>query len=60
VNFSLVIHMDNAAFQFEDDHELVRILRALATDIEDDGLPHQGTILDANGNQVGSYLLTEI
>jgi hypothetical protein len=58
MQFRLYITTDNAAF--EDPGELPRILRKIASDIEDGrDIGHFQTILDANGNDVGRYALKE-
>lgn len=50
---TITIRMDNAAFE-EPATELVRILRKLATKIEEEGLT-RAPLFDINGNKVGLY-----
>lgn len=53
--FRLAVEMDNDAFGDDPRGELVRVLRGLADDFEEEGIARNGTILDINGNTVGSY-----
>ena len=51
MTFTLTIDTDNAAFT--DSDELIRLLRKVATAVENgDG---EGPIIDANGNRVGYF-----
>lgn len=53
--FNLSLRTANAAFQENGTHyEVARILRKIADDIEDSGKLH-GSVLDYNGNVVGTY-----
>jgi hypothetical protein len=53
-DFKLLIETGNSAFSQNPEKEVARILRELATAVENDGL-HQATfrIRDVNGNTVG-------
>lgn len=55
--FTLKIGTDNAAFEHLE-YEVARILRGIANKIEN-GCDESGAIMDANGNTVGTYTLTE-
>lgn len=53
--FNLSLRAANAAFRENGTHyEVARILREIADDIEDSGKLH-GSVLDYNGNVVGTY-----
>ena len=57
-----VIHMDNDAFTTAPAHELGRILRKVADDIEWHSLSHVGDAvfaLDSNGNSVGKLEIVD-
>jgi hypothetical protein len=53
--FTLTITTDNAAFEEDARGEVARILRALATRI-DDGSETLGGLYDGNGNRVGRFV----
>lgn len=54
--FSVNLSMDNDAFTEDPKGEVARILRKIAATIERDGFSgFFGTILDANGNDVGRF-----
>lgn len=59
--FRLVIELDNDAFTGNEDNEVARILRRLATNIEELGLPmtHARTLRDSAGQNVGHAYGTE-
>jgi hypothetical protein len=50
--FKVTIDTSNAAFE-EPEHEVARLLRVLATTIEEGGLGNAITMFDINGNKVG-------
>jgi hypothetical protein len=52
VKFFLEVAMDNAAF--ENSTELPRILREVATRLED-STDASGSVFDINGNKVGAF-----
>lgn len=59
--FTLTIDMGNAAFADEPATELARILRQVTQNLADRDLPaagHRHPLGDANGNRVGSYIIT--
>lgn len=51
--FIVEIQTDNAAFDDEPCTEIARILRKIATDLENDGLLQDNYLRDINGNIVG-------
>lgn len=56
--YTIKIKTDNAAFgEGGEGHELARILRKLASDLEAYGASEE-TIMDHNGNRVGTVTLT--
>jgi len=56
MEFTLSFNMDNAAFQFEPEQEVSRILLEVAEKVE---LGVTRTIIrDANGNKVGGWEIT--
>lgn len=54
---TITVHMDNAAFADVPASELARILRNLATEIED-GCTEK-PLRDFNGNRVGEFKISE-
>lgn len=53
--FNLSLRTANAAFEENGTHyEVARILREIADDVENSGKLH-GSVLDYNGNKVGTY-----
>jgi len=52
------IHMDNAAFDQAPASELGRILRDLASNIEQTGA-EEAVLRDSNGNAVGAFCIKE-
>lgn len=62
MDFILKINTDNEAFSGSPGRELSRIMRKLASRIEDGILDDQasaGRLMDANGNTVGEWEITE-
>lgn len=64
--FNVNIQTRGAAFCDEDgvpyaSHEVSRLLRELADQVESEGLydGHRGTLVDANGNRTGSWTFFE-
>lgn len=60
MEFTLSIALDNTAF--DDPHELARILRAIANDLESSPWRRPGdatNLRDINGNTVGRWEFTE-
>jgi hypothetical protein len=53
--FSIDIQTADDAFQDDRAAELARILREFADQLEACSLPHDGAILDINGNTCGFY-----
>ena len=53
----ITIKTGNAAFDDYPASEVARILRKLATDFEDLGMPHEQTMRDTNGNIVGGIII---
>lgn len=51
----LTVNIENAAFEDQPEHELVRILRKLADTLESRGLDDDISIKDINGNTVGKF-----
>ena len=56
---TIVINLDNDAFQDCAEIELGRILHAVARQIEENRSHDRESLLDANGNTVGYYELTD-
>lgn len=62
--FNLTIRTNNAAFHTEDgehapEHEVARLLREAADKIEQGyGTVHRASLIDYNGNNVGSFEFT--
>lgn len=60
--FTVVIDLDNAAFDDTPESEVARILRKLTKDIENDGPFADGDVYvlrDVNGNRVGQAMFEE-
>lgn len=54
--FNLTFSMDNAAFEFEALEETSRILKAVKTQIDLQGLTLEPQIIrDINGNKIGTF-----
>lgn len=53
MRFSLTVDMGNAAFDEAPSPELARILRDVATRVEDG--EREGAVRDVNGNKVGTF-----
>jgi len=56
--FRLEVETDNAAFETYPTSELARILRGVATKLEQGAL--EGAVMDLNGNKVGAYSYDEV
>jgi hypothetical protein len=54
MNFQLTIECDNDAFQPDYNAEIARLLRAAADKVERSGA-NFGSLMDANGNRVGTF-----
>ena len=56
MRFNLTINTDSAAFdEDERGHEIARILRRIADEIEEDSAVIRGMVRDINGNKCGEY-----
>jgi hypothetical protein len=56
--FNLKFSVDNAAFEGDNRaYEIGRILRHLATKLEDGCTPRNNSILDLNGNRIGEWFM---
>jgi hypothetical protein len=58
MEFTLTMCVDNAAFVDDLNGEIARILRETARKVGDDGRDG-GTLVDVNGNNVGSFDIVE-
>ncbi len=54
MRFLVEIDCDNAAFEDDPTHEVVRLLRQIVRRLEKDG-ESRGGLRDVNGNSCGSY-----
>lgn len=59
-NITITIDTENAAFDDEPATEIARLLRYIAGNLENFGIPQSGSLYDINGNICGAVTITPL